>query len=44
MEKNDREQPYNGHFGRQQQETEQQHEQNTDDEMTFQEYLIELEV
>ena len=44
MAKNDREQPYNGHFGRQQQETEQQHEQNTDDEMTFQEYLIELEV
>ena len=42
--KNDREQAFNQHFRKNRQETEQQHEQNTEEEMTFQEYMIELEV
>jgi flagellar hook-length control protein FliK len=42
--KNDRDQAFNQHFRKESQETEEQHEQNGEDEMTFQEYMIELEV
>ena len=41
--KNDREQAFNQHFRKEGQETEEQHELNDDEDMTFQEYLIELE-
>nr|WP_255726555.1 flagellar hook-length control protein FliK [Sporosarcina sp. ACRSM] len=42
--RNDREQAFNQQFGRQQQEAEQQHNQNSEEDKTFQEYMIELEV
>jgi flagellar hook-length control protein FliK len=42
--KHDREQAFNQHFKKETQETEDKHEQNDEEEMTFQEYLIELEV
>lgn len=42
--RNDREQAFNQQFGRQQQEAEQQHQQNSEEDKTFQEYMIELEV
>lgn len=42
--RNDREQPFNQQFGKQQQEAEQQHKQNSEEDKTFQEYMIELEV
>ncbi|KAA0966511.1 flagellar hook-length control protein FliK [Sporosarcina sp. ANT_H38] len=41
--KNDREQAFNQHFRNEGQEKEEQHELNDDEEMTFQEYMIELE-
>ncbi len=42
--KNDRDQAFNQHFRKEGQEAEEQHEQNDEEEMTFQEYMIELEV
>lgn len=42
--RNDREQAFNQQFKHDEQETEQQHEQNEDEQLTFQEYMIELEV
>ena len=42
--KNDRDQAFNQHFRKEGQETEEQQEQNDEEEMTFQEYMIELEV
>lgn len=41
--KNEREQAFNQHFTKEGQETEEQHEQSDDEEMTFREYMIELE-
>ncbi len=42
--RNDREQAFNQQFGRQQQEAEQQHQQSSEEDKTFQEFMIELEV
>ncbi|MET3656120.1 flagellar hook-length control protein FliK [Sporosarcina psychrophila] len=42
--KNDRDQAFNQHFRKEGQETEEQHEQNDEEEMTFQEYMIDLGV
>ncbi len=43
--KNDRDQAFNQHFRKEAQETEDQHEKNDEEEeMTFREYMIELEV
>lgn len=42
--RNNREQSFNNHFGRQQQEAEQQLKDNNEEDKSFQEYLIELEV
>jgi flagellar hook-length control protein FliK len=41
--KNDRDPAFNQHFRKDGQETEEQQEQNGEEEMTFQEYMIELE-
>ncbi|MEK5071126.1 flagellar hook-length control protein FliK [Sporosarcina sp. FSL K6-1508] len=43
ISKNEREQAFNQHFRKEGQDTEEQHEQNDEEEMTFQEYMIELE-
>lgn len=42
--RNDREQAFNQHFKRQGQEAESQQQQNDEEEMTFAEYMIDLEV
>lgn len=42
--KNDRDQAFNQHFRKEGQETDEQREQNDEEEMTFQEYLIDLGV
>ena len=42
--KNDRDQAFNQHFRKEGQETDEQQEQNDEEEMTFQEYMIELGV
>ncbi|MEK4406886.1 flagellar hook-length control protein FliK [Sporosarcina sp. FSL K6-6792] len=42
--KNDRDQAFNQHFRKEGQETDQQQEQNDEEEMTFQEYMIDLGV
>lgn len=42
--KNDRDQAFNQHFRKEGQETDEQHEQNDEEEMTFQEYMIDLGV
>lgn len=42
--KNDRDQAFNQHFRKEGQETEEQHEQNDEEKMTFQEYMIDLGV
>ncbi len=42
--KNDRDQAFNQHFRKEGQETDEQQEQNDEEEMTFQEYMIDLGV
>nr|WP_255457368.1 flagellar hook-length control protein FliK [Sporosarcina sp. JAI121] len=42
--RNDREQAFNQHFKKEAQETENHHDENDEEGMTFQEYMIELEV
>ena len=42
--RNERDNAFNQHFRREQEEFEEQNQQKSEEEMTFQEYMIELEV